>query len=119
MRCLVIATALLAALTVSSCGYRSLESNELGQAKTVIKTNNLVCPDYYVLHVSLGVMKNGTGSMSNQDTDYSVDPTRVDIEKLRLAVRNGSLIETKFNTRRGFSAFCTEFKELLSFTVTE
>jgi len=55
----------------------SQRGNELtGQVKKLHHYTPLICPDYDTVDVSLGIMQNGTGSMSTHDmTLYVPDQT--------------------------------------------
>ena len=100
---LVGAAILAAALT--SCGYSGIDGEGIGQAKKVTRVTNLFCEDYDAFDMSLGVMQNGTGSVSTQDIWFTV-PDRTLIPKLRDLVARGVVVKVTYDTRR--VPFCTE-----------
>lgn len=109
-----LALAMVAAL--AGCGYSHIGGDTVGQAKGLTRTTNLVCSDYFVFDLSLGVMRNGTGSMSKQDMLFTVAPN-VDVVALRDAVKRSAIVKPSFHTRR--AALCTEDYILTSFEVLE
>jgi hypothetical protein len=97
--------ALASLLLLANCGDSARDGELVGQVKKVSIITPLLCPDYYAVDVSLGVMRNGTGSMSTQDMWFTVRNTQ-DIAALRKMAEDGSLVKVHYNTRR--AAFCTE-----------
>jgi hypothetical protein len=88
------------ALLLSGClGYSQKDGEAVGQAKKVSSATPLICPDYFVLDISLGVMRNGVGSMSQQDMLFTVQDAG-DLQKMKDAVANGSLVRVKYDTVR-------------------
>lgn len=92
-------------LTLNGCGYSAVHNTLTGQAKKVVRSTPLLCPDYSGVDVSLGVMRNGVGSLSTQDqwlvlTNPEQEAILVD------AVAKGSIVEITYDTKR--FAFCTE-----------
>ncbi len=80
----------------------------IGQAKKIRLVTpfwSSFCPTYYALDVSLGVIQNGTGSMSTQDVWLTVKDT-TDLPAMQKAVEVGAIVKVKFDTRR--LAACTE-----------
>lgn len=93
------------------CGYSSRENELIGQVKKVKHQTPLICPDRIDVDVSLGVMKNGVGSMSTQDiwltvTDKSISdaftaanasgqPVKITYDVTRIAICNENEIATK------------------------
>jgi len=80
----------------------------IGQAKKLTLVTpfwSSICPEYYALDVSLGVMQNGTGSMSTQDVWFTIKNVQ-DLDLMRKAVENASIAKIKYDTRR--LAACTE-----------
>jgi hypothetical protein len=92
-------------LMLCGCGNSAIDGELIGQAKKVTNVTPLLCPDYVAFDVSLGVMRNGTGSMSTQDVWFTVRPS-VDIRLLKEAVDKGALVRVKYDRRR--LAICTE-----------
>lgn len=111
-----ISAGILALLMLSSCGYSERDAELVGQVKKVSHVTNLICPDYYAVDVSLGVVRNGTGSMSTQDMWLQVTDES-QLAMFRDAARKGLLIKAKYNTRR--LAVCTEEFMLTEAEITQ
>lgn len=93
----------LAALALTACGYSSRENEVVGQVKKVMFNTPLVCSDYYDVDLSLGVMRNGTGSMSTQDMWIVVNKSDLDV--LKQANADGGVVKIIYDTQR--VSFCT------------
>ncbi len=94
------------AISLTGCfGDNSRDGELVGQAKKITHVTPLICPNYYAIDVSLGVMQNGVGSMSSQDMWLTVDDA-VDIQKMNDAVVKGALVNIKYDTPR--LPICTE-----------
>lgn len=102
------------AMLLAGCGYVQREGEIVGQGKKVAMRTPLICPDYTAFDLSLGVMRNGSGSMSAQDMWFTIAPG-VDVASLKRAVEDGSIIKIKYDTRR--LAICTEENVLTDFDV--
>jgi hypothetical protein len=108
---LLIATALM----LSACGYTQREGEMIGQAKKVSNVTPLICEDYFAFDLSLGVMRNGSGSMSTADIWFTVKGA--DVAVLKKAVEAGSIVKVKYDRRR--VAICTEDYLLTSVEVVQ
>lgn len=98
MRALFLTTALCLA-GCESCGYTSVDNKLTGQVKKIHHNTPIACPDYDNADVSLGVMRNGVGSMSTQDVHVTiVNPA--DLEVMKQAAENGRLVEIVYKERR-------------------
>jgi len=87
-------------LLLFSCGYTSKNNESLGQVKKVANTTPLIfCPDYNEVDISLGVMRNGVGSMSTEDVWLEVDGTE-HLKILKTAAETGKLVKFEYNVRR-------------------
>lgn len=109
--CLVMA---VCALAFVGCGYSHRDNELVGQPKSVESTTPLICPDQHILHLSLGVMRHGVGSMSTEDVRINI-PDDSMVLPLKTAVESGQLINARTNEAR--LRFCNEEKELVSFQV--
>lgn len=89
---------LAAAVAASACGYTGRDAELIGQAKKVVHKTPIFCYNHYTLDVSLGVMKNGIGSMSTQDVWVMIPPDQVPAAEA--AVQAGALVRVKYNTKR-------------------
>lgn len=112
MRNLNYCFTLLACLTLASCGYESTENNAIGQVKRVTNQTPLLCNNWKAVDISLGVIQNGTGSMSTQDEWFYVESDAA-IAGLEWAAKNGTLVDLTYDVRR--VAFCTSDHWLTSF----
>lgn len=101
-------------MLLAGCGYVQREGEMVGQGKKVAMRTPLICPDYSAFDLSLGVIRNGSGSMSAQDMWFTVAPG-VNVTRLKRAVEDGSIIKIKYDTRR--LAICAEENVLTGFDV--
>lgn len=106
----------LGLLTLIGCGYSSTENEVVGQIKKVVHNTPLICPNYFDIDLTLGVMKNGTGSMSTQDQWYYVEDKSL-IKKLKEANETGAIVKVKYDVKR--FAFCVSNHFLTDVEVVE
>lgn len=92
------ALSLLIVLLVG-CGYSSRGNEVVAQVKYVSNRTPLLCPDYISAGVSLGVTKNGVGSMSTHD-QVLVVPDNVIAETLKRAQANVNLVKLVVDEKR-------------------
>lgn len=104
------------AMMLASCGYSHRDNEVIGQPKSVESTTPMVCPDQHILHLSLGVMRHGVGSMSTEDIRINV-PNDAMAGALQAVVKSGKLINAQTDEAR--LRWCNEEKELVAFTVLE
>ena len=86
-------------LLLTACGYSSKQNEAIGQVKKVTEQTPIICSDYQATDISLGVMRNGVGSMSTEDVWYYV-PNRDDVETLKKAAQTGQLVKFQFDVKR-------------------
>lgn len=107
----------LALLTLSgcyACGTGTANSEVTAQVKKVVHRTPLICPEYTEVDVSLGVMRNGVGSMSHEDLVLRVmDESQV--PALEKAAKDGAIITLRYDIAR--LAACYPDHKLTSFTV--
>ena len=96
---------LVAALSLAACGYSSRDSELIGQVKKVVRNTPIICSEYEDADISLGVLRNGVGSMSTQDIWMYV-PNREDLAKLKKAAETGALVKIKYDVYR--MTFCVD-----------
>ncbi len=96
---------LFLALVVSGCGYSSMQSEMMGQVKKVANRTPLICNNRVDADISLGVMRNGVGSMSSQDVWITV-PEKSDQILLKKAAESGELVKITYDIAR--VTFCWE-----------
>lgn len=79
-------------------GHESVDNKLTGQAKKVHHNTPLICPDYYSADISLGVMRNGVGSMSTQDVEVVI--SAADLPTFEKAALDGSVVDLEYNVKR-------------------
>ena len=94
-----------ALLVLSACGRSSVDSELVGQVKKVIHNTPVICPDYYTVDISLGVMRNGVGSMSTRD-EYLTVSNPADVATLQKLSEVGGLVKVKYDVYR--FVICTD-----------
>jgi hypothetical protein len=104
----------LALMLVVGCGYSHRNNEVIGQPKAIESTTPIFCPEQNVLHLSLGVMRHGVGSMSTEDIQINIPDDSL-LPGLRSAIKTGKLINVQTNEAR--FRFCNEMKELVAFEV--
>ena len=84
---------------VASCGYSSRDNEVVGQVKKVVHKTPILCYDQTNADLSLGVIRNGVGSMSTQDIWVYV--SNADHEKiLKQANETGKIVKVKYDVAR-------------------
>jgi len=108
------------AITVTAlfvgCGYSQRDTEVIGQVKKIHKLTPLICPERIVADISLGVMRGGTGSMSNQDKDLLVTETAQAIT-LKEAAEKGKLVKITYNVKR--LTLCDEEEQIATVSILE
>jgi hypothetical protein len=92
-------------------GWSAREITGSGQVKRVWKETPMLCPDSYAVDISLGVMRNGVGSVSTQDIVLFVEEK--DVAKLKIAAEMGAIIDFTYDVRR--ETVCVNNKRMTSF----
>lgn len=93
--------AILCLITAAACGNSSADNEVIGQVKKIVKKTPLVCEDYTLVDISLGVMRNGVGSMSRDDVFIAVDNSETEaIGKLKWAAENGAIVRVSYDVHR-------------------
>jgi len=90
------------------CGYSQRDSDLVGQVKKVTNETPILCPDYIEADISLGIMRNGIGSMSKEDVSVLIPNNTEMIKVFKDATVNGKLIKVIYDEKR--FAFCTCMK---------
>ncbi len=79
----------------------SVDNEAVGQIKKILKKTPIVCPDYTEVDISLGVMRNGVGSMSREDVVLAVDNSESSaIATLKHAAESGSIVKFTYDVKR-------------------
>ena len=84
-------------------GYSHKNGELIGQVKRVETKTNLVCANYDMTSVSLGVLRGGVGSLSTVDIDLWIPDTN-HRDHLRKVVATAQLVKIKYDEYR--VAFC-------------
>jgi hypothetical protein len=88
-----------AILFMTSCGYESKQNDLTGQVKKVVHETPLLCDEFDAVSISLGVIRNGVGSMSTEDINMYV-ANKTDVELLKQAAELGQLVKITYDDRR-------------------
>jgi hypothetical protein len=90
---------MLTTLFLAGCGNVQKDSEAVGQVKKVTNTTPIICFDYQAVDISMGVMRNGVGSMSTQDIWFYI-PDKSLAKTLRSAAESGKLVKITYDVRR-------------------
>ena len=104
---------LVCALMLSGCwGYEQADNQLTGQVKKVHHHTPLFCPNYSTVDVSMGVMRNGVGSMSGQDIQLNIW-NKADEEVLEKAAEVGAIVDIKYSKWR--MVWCRNTDEVVQY----
>ena len=95
---------LIAGLLVS-CGYSSRDNELIGQVKKIRHNTPIFCSDYSETDISLGIIRNGVGSMSTQDK-WLVVTEKEHLKILKQANDSGAVVKILYDEKR--VTFCTD-----------
>lgn len=90
---------LVITLGLCACGYSSRDNEMIGQVKKVVKNTPILCMDYDDADITLGVLRNGTGSMSTQDL-WSYVQNEEQLSILKKANETGALVKITYDVKR-------------------
>lgn len=91
---------LLPLIFLSGCwGYSSTDSEAIGQIKKVIHETPLICDAFTTVDISMGVMRNGVGSMSSEDKEFYVEDKQIE-QQLRQLADSGKLARVTYSIKR-------------------
>lgn len=86
-------------LLLSACGASAKQNELIGQVKKVVERTPIVCGDYAEADISLGVIRNGVGSMSKEDVELYV-PQQAQADLLKQAATSGHLVKITYDIER-------------------
>ena len=86
-------------LFLTGCGYSARDNELTGQVKRVVKQTPIMCEDRTDADISLGVMRNGVGSMSTDDVQLTV-ANADDAKLLKEANESGALVKVTYDIKR-------------------
>ena len=91
---------LLSALfLVTGCGYCSVDNTAVAQVKKVAHNTPILCNNYIDTDLSFGVLRNGVGSISQQDLWMYV-PDQSLADTLTKAADAGLLVRVTYSEKR-------------------
>ncbi|MDE2103487.1 MAG: hypothetical protein KGL39_39970 [Patescibacteria group bacterium] len=91
---------LMLPLLLGGClGNTAVDNDLTGQVKKVQHITPILLPDYNRADISLGVLRNGVGSMSTEDVWLYV-PSADDYKILQKAADTGALVKITYNVAR-------------------
>jgi outer membrane lipopolysaccharide assembly protein LptE/RlpB len=103
---------MLTMLFLAGCGYDARNNEMMGQVKKIINETPLLCSDFTTADVSLGVMRNGVGSMSSEDIMVLVPESNAEaLKTLKGAAESGQLVKITYDSKR--TAFCTPHRVVI------
>lgn len=85
--------------SITGCGYESKNSELIGQVKRVVSLTPLLCENRIDADLSLGVLRNGTGSTSKEDVDLYI-PTAALAATLKKAQETGAIVKITYDVPR-------------------
>jgi major membrane immunogen (membrane-anchored lipoprotein) len=103
-------------LLIAACGYSSRDVEAIGQVKRVAAVTPIICPNFKALDLSLGVMRNGVGSMSHEDIDVLVESEDV-AAKLKASAEQGKIVKITYDMAR--LTFCVPERVVRTVQVLE
>lgn len=101
-------------ILLAACGMSSAGNEAVGQVKKVVKKTPLICSDYTEADISLGVLRNGVGSMSKEDVVLAVDNDSPTIATLKRAAESGALVKFTYDVKRWPAGLCWPVERLLT-----
>jgi hypothetical protein len=90
---------MLSILSLVGCGFSSRDNEMIGQVKKVSNETPLMCLDHSEADLSLGVMRNGTGSMSKEDVVLYVPNSELE-KQLKSAQDAGAIVKITYDLKR-------------------
>lgn len=89
----------IALIALTACGFKAKDNELVGQVKKVVEQTPILCGDYTEADVSLGVLRNGNGSMSKEDIELRVN-NDADRRLLKQAAETGKPVKIEYNIER-------------------
>lgn len=86
-------------VAICGCGYSSVDNELICQPKKIFHQTPIVCPNRNDVDISMGVMRDGVGSMSSHDI-YLTVPNPKDLQTLETAIADGKLVKIHYNDYR-------------------
>jgi hypothetical protein len=88
-------------IILTACGTSSSGNESVGQIKKVVNKTPFICPNYTEVDISLGIVRNGIGSMSHEDLVLALDNSaKSTIDKLKKAAEDGSVVKVTYDVQR-------------------
>src|SRR5579859_4760772 len=86
-------------LLLAGCGNSSVDNEVIGQPKRIHNETPIWCSNFQDVDVSLGVLRNGVGSMSTQDI-YLTITAQTQADTLQHAIKAGKLVKIRYDEQR-------------------
>lgn len=83
----------------TACGYSSKANEVVGQVKKVIAKTPIICDDFSEIDVSMGVLRNGVGSVSKEDLILWSDKPEI-VKALKDAAASGQIVNVTYDAKR-------------------
>ena len=96
---LIAGLVVLLSLILVGCGRSSVDNEMIGQPKKLIRRTPILCFNRTDLDISLGVLRNGVGSVSTADELLTV-PREEDRKTLARAIEAGQLVKLHYDVYR-------------------
>ena len=96
---IICVAALVASVSLTGCGHIAVDGELTGQAKKVTTVTPLFCENYVAFEMSMGVLQNGTGSVSTQDMWFTVKNVE-DLATIKKAVETAAIVKVTYDTLR-------------------
>lgn len=90
---------LIATVLAAGCGQSSVDNELTGQVKRVKHVTPIICGNYSEVDVSLGVLRNGVGSMSKEDIWLLVED-KDQVTLLEKAAKDGDIVKVTYDVQR-------------------
>jgi len=85
--------------SITGCGYESKNNELIGQVKRVVSLTPLICENRTDADLSLGILRNGTGSMSKEDVNLYVTTAAL-ADTLKKAQATGAIVKITYDVPR-------------------
>lgn len=107
---------LIGTLGLTACGYSHRQSEMTGQVKKLLNVTPIFCANRTDVDVSLGVIRNGVGSMSSEDVKATVANQQV-LGVLKKAAETGALVKMTYDDAR--INWCWEEREITNAEIVQ
>ena len=96
---LLIVLSVLGPMLLYGLGCRQKDGEAVGQVKKVAHETPFLFPEFNSVDISMGILRNGVGSMSTQDIWFTVTDDKME-KTLKDAAESGKLVKIKYDVKR-------------------